>query len=48
VSRRNQRWFLNMVVEVETDLFPGQRLARISKIDQQLGRRAWLRMGLGP
>jgi 2-amino-4-hydroxy-6-hydroxymethyldihydropteridine diphosphokinase len=37
--RRNQRWFLNMAVEAETDLFPRQLLARIGKIEQKLGRR---------
>lgn len=35
---RNQRWFLNLVVEAETELFPRQLLARIAKIEQQLGR----------
>src|SRR5947207_9458580 len=38
-EQRNQRWFLNLVVEAETDLFPRQLLARIAKIEQQLGRR---------
>jgi 2-amino-4-hydroxy-6-hydroxymethyldihydropteridine diphosphokinase len=38
-ERRNQRWFLNMAVEAATDLFPRQLLARIAKIEQQLGRR---------
>ena len=35
----NQRWFLNLVLEVQTDLFPKQLLARIQKIEQRLGRR---------
>ena len=34
-----QRWFLNMVAEVETDLFPMQLLGRIGRIEQALGRR---------
>ena len=43
--RRNQRWFLNLVVEAETDLFPRQLLGRIAKIEQQLGRRRMLANG---
>jgi len=44
-GRRNQRWFLNLVVEAETDLFPRQLLGRIAKIEQQLGRRRMLANG---
>ncbi len=44
-GRRNQRWFLNLVVEAETDLFPRQLLGRIAKIEQQLGRRRMLASG---
>jgi 2-amino-4-hydroxy-6-hydroxymethyldihydropteridine diphosphokinase len=33
-----QRWFLNMVVEAETALFPLQLLTRIGKIERALGR----------
>ncbi|SPF49418.1 2-amino-4-hydroxy-6-hydroxymethyldihydropteridinepyrophosphokinase [Candidatus Sulfopaludibacter sp. SbA4] len=33
-----QRWFLNLVVEAETGLFPLQLLARIHKIERALGR----------
>ena len=33
-----QRWFLNLVVEAETGLFPMQLLARIGKIERALGR----------
>jgi 2-amino-4-hydroxy-6-hydroxymethyldihydropteridine diphosphokinase len=36
---RDQPWFLNAVVEVETDLFPRQLLACIQKIERQMGRR---------
>jgi 2-amino-4-hydroxy-6-hydroxymethyldihydropteridine diphosphokinase len=32
------RWFLNMVVEAETTLFPLQLLARTGKIERELGR----------
>lgn len=34
-----QHWFLNLVAEAETDLFPLQLLHRTSKIESQLGRR---------
>jgi 2-amino-4-hydroxy-6-hydroxymethyldihydropteridine diphosphokinase len=33
-----QRWFLNVVVEAETDLFPLQLLTRTQKIERALGR----------
>ena len=33
-----QRWFLNQVVEAETDLYPMQLLARTGKIENALGR----------
>ena len=44
-GRRNQRWFLNLVVDARTDLFPRQLLGRISRIEQQLGRRRMLANG---
>jgi 2-amino-4-hydroxy-6-hydroxymethyldihydropteridine diphosphokinase len=44
-ERRNQHWFLNAAVEAETDLFPRQLLARIAKIERQLGRRRMLAKG---
>ena len=34
-----QGWFLNLVAEAETDLFPLQLLHRIAKIEIELGRR---------
>src|SRR5438270_4660273 len=34
----SQRWFLNLVLEAETDLFPMQLLARTSKVERELGR----------
>ena len=36
---REQPWFLNMVVEAETSLFPLQLLTRIEQIEKQFGRR---------
>ena len=34
-----QHWFLNLVVEAETELFPLQLLQRTGKVEAQLGRR---------
>jgi len=34
----HQSWFLNVVVEAETELFPLQLLARTGKIERALGR----------
>lgn len=39
VDRRGQPWFLNLVVEAETDLFPRMLLARLQRIERELGRR---------
>jgi 2-amino-4-hydroxy-6-hydroxymethyldihydropteridine diphosphokinase len=38
VGLSDQRWFLNMVVEAETALFPMQLLTRTGKIERMLGR----------
>ena len=38
VDYTDQRWFLNMVVEVETDMFPMQLLTKLLKIERMLGR----------
>jgi 2-amino-4-hydroxy-6-hydroxymethyldihydropteridine diphosphokinase len=38
VDYTDQRWFLNLVVEAETTLFPLQLLARVQKIERVLGR----------
>jgi 2-amino-4-hydroxy-6-hydroxymethyldihydropteridine diphosphokinase len=35
----DQPWFLNAAVEVETDLFPFQLLARLQNIEREMGRR---------
>jgi 2-amino-4-hydroxy-6-hydroxymethyldihydropteridine diphosphokinase len=39
VGFKEQRFFLNLVVEAETDLFPMMILARTQKIELQLGRK---------
>jgi 2-amino-4-hydroxy-6-hydroxymethyldihydropteridine diphosphokinase len=39
VDVREQPWFLNLVVEAETSLFPMQLLARAMKVERALGRR---------
>ncbi len=38
VDYTDQRWFLNLAVEAETDLFPMQLLKRVGKIERVLGR----------
>ena len=38
VDYADQRWFLNMVVEAETSLFPLQLLAQTQKVERVLGR----------
>lgn len=38
VDYTDQRWFLNLVAEAETDLFPMQLLSRLLKIERALGR----------
>ncbi len=43
---RDQPWFLNLVVEVQTELFPMQLLSRCQRIERDLGRQR-LRAG-GP
>ena len=39
VDFKEQRPFLNLVAEAETELFPMMLLSRVRKIEQQLGRR---------
>jgi 2-amino-4-hydroxy-6-hydroxymethyldihydropteridine diphosphokinase len=36
---RDQPWFLNLVAEIETDLFPRQLLARTEKVEKEMGRQ---------
>jgi 2-amino-4-hydroxy-6-hydroxymethyldihydropteridine diphosphokinase len=38
VDLTEQRWFLNLVVEAGTDLFPLQLLARMQRIEREMGR----------
>ena len=35
----DQPWFLNQVIECETDLFPRQLLARLQTIERAMGRK---------
>ena len=42
----DQPWFLNQVIECETDLFPRQLLARLQKIERAMGRKH--RIAKGP
>jgi 2-amino-4-hydroxy-6-hydroxymethyldihydropteridine diphosphokinase len=39
IDLRRQAWFLNLVLEAETDLFPKQLLRRIQRVELELGRR---------
>src|ERR1700676_4113 len=34
----DQPWFLNQVIEIETDLFPRQLFQRIQRIEREMGR----------
>jgi len=36
---KDQPWFLNLVAEVETNLFPRQLLTRVQKVERGLGRK---------
>jgi 2-amino-4-hydroxy-6-hydroxymethyldihydropteridine diphosphokinase len=38
VGYTDQAWFLNLVVEAETTLFPMQLLTRIGRVEHELGR----------
>jgi 2-amino-4-hydroxy-6-hydroxymethyldihydropteridine diphosphokinase len=42
---KDQPWFLNLVVEIETSLLPMQLLARTQKIERQLGRKRGVAKG---
>ena len=41
----DQPWFLNQVVAAETTLFPRQLLARLLRIEQEMGRRRTIDKG---
>ena len=45
IGLREQRWFLNLVAEFETDLFPKQLLHRMQKIEMGMGRRRTVENG---
>lgn len=38
IGLAGQRWFLNMVAEFQTDLFPLQLLHRLQRVETQFGR----------
>jgi 2-amino-4-hydroxy-6-hydroxymethyldihydropteridine diphosphokinase len=40
-----QPWFLNQVIEIETDLFPRRLLARVLKIERDMGRKRVIAKG---
>jgi 2-amino-4-hydroxy-6-hydroxymethyldihydropteridine diphosphokinase len=42
---RNQSWFLNLVAEADTELFPMQLLTRVHQIERRLKRRRTIRNG---
>ena len=42
---REQGWFLNLVVEAETSLFPMQMLSRVQSVESTLGRKRMIRKG---
>ena len=41
----DQAWFLNLVVEAETTLFPMQLLTRVGRVERDLGRKRTVRKG---
>jgi 2-amino-4-hydroxy-6-hydroxymethyldihydropteridine diphosphokinase len=41
----NQPWFLNQVLECETDLFPRQLLGRLQKVERAMGRKRTMAKG---
>ncbi|MHB8410762.1 MAG: 2-amino-4-hydroxy-6-hydroxymethyldihydropteridine diphosphokinase [Candidatus Acidiferrales bacterium] len=45
VDFETQNWFLNCVVEAETDLMPRQLLRAIRRIENEIGRRRLVRRG---
>jgi 2-amino-4-hydroxy-6-hydroxymethyldihydropteridine diphosphokinase len=42
---KNQPWFLNLVAEIQTCLFPMQLLTRVRKIERGLGRKRTVNKG---
>lgn len=45
IGLREQRWFLNLVAEFETELFPEQVLNRMQRIELGMGRRRTVENG---
>ena len=45
IGFKDQGWFLNMVAEFETDLFPKQLLQRMQKVEIGMGRVRTVRNG---
>jgi 2-amino-4-hydroxy-6-hydroxymethyldihydropteridine diphosphokinase len=45
IGFREQGWFLNLVAEFETELFPKQLLRRMQKVELGLGRRRTMKNG---
>jgi 2-amino-4-hydroxy-6-hydroxymethyldihydropteridine diphosphokinase len=45
IGFREQRWFVNLVAEFQTELFPKQLLRRIQKVELDLGRRRMVKNG---
>lgn len=45
IGFREQGWFLNLVAEFETELFPKQLLHRMQRIEMRLGRRRTIENG---
>jgi 2-amino-4-hydroxy-6-hydroxymethyldihydropteridine diphosphokinase len=45
IGFKDQAWFLNMVAEFETDLFPKQLLHRMQKVELSMGRVRSIRNG---
>jgi len=41
----DQPWFLNQVIECDTDLFPRQLLERLQKIERAMGRKRTIAKG---
>jgi 2-amino-4-hydroxy-6-hydroxymethyldihydropteridine diphosphokinase len=39
IGYREQKWFLNLVAEFESDLFPRQLLRRCQRVELELGRK---------
>jgi 2-amino-4-hydroxy-6-hydroxymethyldihydropteridine diphosphokinase len=45
IGFREQGWFLNLVAEFETELFPKQLLHRMQRVEMRLGRKRTIQNG---